>query len=403
MKSTDAMEDLPGSAVRTRRHPLLWKGKNGGHTFLSGEDKLVPPNILSETSTKGNIGLLLEDKCSTIDINEVPDTPPKGQLKRPSPRQKPCPIPRKRKFGTEFLFGESQKNEAESFDTAIQSGKKNSMRQFHEKEEFSLGESDPSTTGTPLRSMRQREPIQLHPYAIEAERYRLALGARTTKPFRVSQLELKKYASGGPRNPLRISQVEAETNRSDERDSSQQMIEEKIYSQVFSNDVEIENGGSSTVQEESSVTGFDNAGTFFTPINRRQSIRLGEEQGRRLMTRFSDIERRHDGPLFSKKMAGISTRSPMAESKYFSITDSAIPSTSNTPQVVTNGSDNISKTPMPGRHYSIFDYDEDELNTNTSMAKPSFRSARAFGRSIERRGEEKRVANLSDSIRTAYE
>ncbi len=39
----------------------------------------------------------------------------------------------------------------------------------------------------PLRALRQRNPIQLHPYAVESERYRQTLKARGVKPLRIGQ------------------------------------------------------------------------------------------------------------------------------------------------------------------------------------------------------------------------
>ena len=408
MKVADTMENHSGSVPRKFGQPHPWKGP-GGINSLSDEDKLVPPTILAETGTKGDNGLQLEDMRSTVDNDEVPDTPQKCQLKCPFPIQKQYAVREKRKLGREFLFGEDQENKEEVLNIPTQSGKKKSMRLFHETQVHSLFESDPSRTSTPLRSMRQREPIQLYPYAIEAERYRRTLGSRRTTPLHVDQLELKKDTYGGLRHPLRFSGVKIETNRLNERNSQQQMTEEETCSQAFINDTEFENIGPPTIQVESCVTGFDNVGTFFTPVNRRQSIRLGDEKNARLTRRFSDIADRHDGPLFSKKMAGISIGSPTRGSKYVPFTDSAIPSTSNTPpQTVTHGSnniltENIPDTPISRHRYSISDYDKDELYNSTSIVKPNFRSARSFGRSVERRREEKQAADLSDSIRTAYQ
>ncbi|MCJ1388444.1 hypothetical protein MMC18_001291 [Xylographa bjoerkii] len=42
-------------------------------------------------------------------------------------------------------------------------------------------------TGRPARAMRQRNPIQLHPYLLEGEQYRKALQARGIKPLRIDQ------------------------------------------------------------------------------------------------------------------------------------------------------------------------------------------------------------------------
>lgn len=52
--------------------------------------------------------------------------------------------------------------------------------------ETNLGECQ---NGRPSRALRRRNPIQLHPYAIEDEKYRQVLKARGIKPLRITQMQ----------------------------------------------------------------------------------------------------------------------------------------------------------------------------------------------------------------------
>ncbi|MCJ1283447.1 hypothetical protein MMC26_002776 [Xylographa opegraphella] len=49
----------------------------------------------------------------------------------------------------------------------------------------------------PARSLRQRNPIQLHPYLLEGEQYRKALQARGIKPLRIYQQAVEQSGAGG--------------------------------------------------------------------------------------------------------------------------------------------------------------------------------------------------------------
>ena len=48
---------------------------------------------------------------------------------------------------------------------------------------------EPEMRKGPLRSLRQRKPVQLHPYAIEGEKYRQSLKARGVVPLRIAQAQ----------------------------------------------------------------------------------------------------------------------------------------------------------------------------------------------------------------------
>lgn len=51
-------------------------------------------------------------------------------------------------------------------------------------------------SGRPARALRQRNPIQLHPYMLESERYRQFLKARGVKPLRIAQAQAEAESSG---------------------------------------------------------------------------------------------------------------------------------------------------------------------------------------------------------------
>ncbi|KAI9797658.1 MAG: hypothetical protein M1835_007406 [Candelina submexicana] len=55
--------------------------------------------------------------------------------------------------------------------------------------DFSYPEEAFGNSLNPARSLRQRKAIQLHPYALEGERYRQSLQARGLKPLRIAQAE----------------------------------------------------------------------------------------------------------------------------------------------------------------------------------------------------------------------
>ena len=405
MEVADPMENPPMFGLRTSGQTLPWRDSDG-KTSSQGKDKLVKPGILTKTSPKGSSGLQTEGTCSTMNMDEVPDTAQKPQRECPFSSQNPSAVSKKRKLGCNYLFGEDYDIEERLPDMTIQSGKKKKSRLCHKAQVHPLFESNASPTDTPFRSLRQREPIQLHPYAIEAESYRRTLGSQTTTYLSADQSELYKRIPEGPGNSPQSCQVETETNSIDEIELRQQMREEETCSQVFTNSAELEYSGPHAVQAERSGAGDDNEGTFFTPINRRQSIRLGDGRHGMLKRKFSAIANEDDGPL-SSKMAGISITSSIKGSRPVSYGDSRTPSKENSPsQAASDGSNNLlmedtPETPALRRQSSIFDNDEDELYAETSIAKPNFRSALSFGRSVERRRKEKRAADLSDSIRTA--
>ena len=79
------------------------------------------------------------------------------------------------------------------------------------------------------RNFRQRNPIQLHPYVIEGERYRQTLRARGIKP-------------------LRIDQIEAEDNLLDRSGSLEETLDQGTKDQTFINDANFQNLGPSALQ-----------------------------------------------------------------------------------------------------------------------------------------------------------
>ncbi|KAI4209028.1 MAG: hypothetical protein LQ351_008001 [Letrouitia transgressa] len=58
-----------------------------------------------------------------------------------------------------------------------------------------LGELS-SPKNRPTRTLRERRPIQLHPYALEGEKYRQTLQARGVKPIRITQTEAQHSLGG---------------------------------------------------------------------------------------------------------------------------------------------------------------------------------------------------------------
>ena len=50
---------------------------------------------------------------------------------------------------------------------------------------------EPETSRGPVRALRQRKPVQLHPYAIEGEKYRQTLKARGVVPLRIAQVQAR--------------------------------------------------------------------------------------------------------------------------------------------------------------------------------------------------------------------
>lgn len=79
--------------------------------------------------------------------------------------------------------------------------------------------STPSQRVGTSRNLRHRNPIQLHPYAIESEKYRQVLKARGLKPLRIAQTQNESQAYDG--NESRMQDIAAEgVERSYTPDSS---------------------------------------------------------------------------------------------------------------------------------------------------------------------------------------
>ena len=57
-----------------------------------------------------------------------------------------------------------------------------------------LGQVEPQRNSGRVRNLRHRNPIQLHPYAIESEKYRQVLKARGLKPLRIIQTQNESQA-----------------------------------------------------------------------------------------------------------------------------------------------------------------------------------------------------------------
>ena len=84
---------------------------------------------------------------------------------------------------------EDQKDELErSIDGSLKSLWSNSQRNTtYEPEHPALNQAQGFQRAT--RNLRHRNPIQLHPYAVESEHYRRTLKARGVKPLRIAQME----------------------------------------------------------------------------------------------------------------------------------------------------------------------------------------------------------------------
>ena len=62
--------------------------------------------------------------------------------------------------------------------------------------------TDPPQSLRPGRNLRHRNPIQLHPYAIESEQYRQVLKARGVKPLRIVQTQNESQANAGDESQM---------------------------------------------------------------------------------------------------------------------------------------------------------------------------------------------------------
>lgn len=78
-----------------------------------------------------------------------------------------------------------------------------------------LGDENPGLTSRPNRSLRQRAPIQLHPYALESERYRQILKARGLKPIRIDQTEVEEDGGFDLPEPRNSRERESQTSSAD--------------------------------------------------------------------------------------------------------------------------------------------------------------------------------------------
>jgi len=70
--------------------------------------------------------------------------------------------------------------------------KESTERALLEREDESIEDNNPPLRSKPTRSLRQRAPIQLHPYALEGEIYRQTLKARGMKPIRIDQTQAEE-------------------------------------------------------------------------------------------------------------------------------------------------------------------------------------------------------------------
>lgn len=100
----------------------------------------------------------------------------------------------------------------------------------------------PTTTDIPtepsraVRTLRHRNPIQLHPYAIESEKYKQILKARGVKPLRIGQMEAEA-----------VVMQERESQKMDYRDEDSQ--------ETGMDRDQVDPGSSSTFQSQNSPTG----------------------------------------------------------------------------------------------------------------------------------------------------
>ncbi|MCJ1383417.1 hypothetical protein MMC17_006531 [Xylographa soralifera] len=161
--------------------------------------------------------------------------------------------------------------------------------------------------------------------------------------------------------------------------------------------------------------------TNLTFVNRRQSMKLGDLHGNRRALRYPSLmfgeeptSAGHDGPLisklntsFSRDQNTLSGKYPFPQPSLSTSTSTSIAALVRTPAARTSEK-SMAAPASSRRRITSFDWEEHNLKAEESMENRGFRSARAFDESIQRRKAAKKdrdmvSADLSDSIRTAYE
>ncbi|MCJ1388318.1 Meiosis-specific serine/threonine-protein kinase mek1 [Xylographa bjoerkii] len=164
--------------------------------------------------------------------------------------------------------------------------------------------------------------------------------------------------------------------------------------------------------------------TNFTLVNRRQSVKLGDLHDSKRAARFPSLVSEgelasagHDGPLVSKLKPSFSRAQHNSSGKYPFPQPSVSTSTSSSSSSITalvrapaaqTLEERMATPASTRRPLSSFDWEEHNLKAEESMENRGFRSARGFDESIQKRkarkvNRDKVSADLSDSIRTAYE
>ena len=129
--------------------------------------------------------------------------------------------------------------------------------------------------GGRMRNLRRRNPIQLHPYQIESERYRQILKARGVKPLRIAQMEAEAIEARGQ---------ESQNQRSDAEDS--QLNEWKGEDPTSSSPLATQDtaGGASQNPRETLVLGDDELPDLSTLLRNPSITYVGNGYKRRKMT-----------------------------------------------------------------------------------------------------------------------
>ena len=162
--------------------------------------------------------------------------------------------------------------------------------------------------------------------------------------------------------------------------------------------------------------------TNHAAINRRQSMKLSDSYGNRRATRYPSVtfgdglsSVGHDGPLVSKLNNSFCRAQNTLLGKYpfpqpslsTSKSSSSIAALVKAPPAQ-SAEKSMAAPASSRRRVTSFDWEEHNLHAEESMENRGFRSARAFDESIRKRKAAKNnrgtlSADLSDSIRTAYE
>ena len=162
----------------------------------------------------------------------------------------------------------------------------------------------------------------------------------------------------------------------------------------------------------------DGCDTAFTPINRRESVQLGDLEGSRSesgsVREYSKYKAPHDGPLLIKKDTNSPRRKDTKKNKYFDEDISAKTSPVEIPNSVSCPEEEEESPGSPTkRRISVFDYEEAALYLEASKENRLFTTARSFSQAVKKKRAEK-LSQLQkeqevlpsgdhgDSIRTAY-